>query len=169
VSSFAIFLTQQLLSGVAIGLVLFVAWPRLTRVPRAVALIILLLPHLLRHLGLGLLVPEVVGPDMPRQFAEPVAYGDLAAEILAIMAVLALRVDWIRNRSLSPLSRLLCWAFSLVGLVDIGFAFGLGARYDVYQYLGAQWFVTVVWGPVLVITHLAIVVLLTKRLAGRNP
>ena len=41
------------------------------------ALIILILPHAFRHVGLTFLVPGIVGSSLPISFANMAAYGDL--------------------------------------------------------------------------------------------
>jgi hypothetical protein len=45
------------------------------------------------HLGLTLIVPTVVDPNLP-QFAVPAAYGDLIAAGLALLSLGALRTGW---------------------------------------------------------------------------
>src|SRR5690348_14912863 len=75
-----------------------VAWrywaPRLARLPLEAALTPLLLLHLSRTLGLTFLVPTVVDPGLPREFAVPAGYGDLTAAVLALLSILAVRGGW---------------------------------------------------------------------------
>ena len=40
------------------------------------------------------LVPGVVAQPLPEAFANPAAYGDLAAGVLALLAFIALRTNW---------------------------------------------------------------------------
>jgi hypothetical protein len=75
---------QVLLS--LVGWALLARWyvsPRLATRPREEAL-----PPLL------FLLPTVVGGALPPAFARPAAYGDLAAGLLAVAAMLALRSRW---------------------------------------------------------------------------
>ena len=51
-------------------------------------------PHMFRHIGMVFLVPGVVAQPRPAAFASPAAYGDLLAGVLALMAFVALRVNW---------------------------------------------------------------------------
>jgi hypothetical protein len=64
--------------------------PRLARLSLEDALTPLLLVHLTRTLGLTLIVPAVVDPHLPRDFAVPAAYGDLIAAGLALLSIAAL-------------------------------------------------------------------------------
>jgi hypothetical protein len=43
----------------------------------------LVVPHTFRFIGLSFPVPVVVSPSPPQAFADPAAYGDLAAALLA--------------------------------------------------------------------------------------
>src|ERR1700739_1490967 len=67
--------------------------------------------HSFRFFGLVFIVPGVVGPNLPADFATFAAYGDFATGLLAILALLTARV------------RQLFWAFvaafNLVGAADI--------------------------------------------------
>src|SRR5215472_17327147 len=77
-------------------------WPALRNRPRADALRPILLLHAFRFVGLAFLIPGVVSPDLPADFARPAAYGDLATAILALLAFATLR---------SRLGTGLTWAF----------------------------------------------------------
>ena len=66
------------------------AWPRLRTLERNRALPALVAPHMLRFIGLSLLVPGVVSPWLPAAFAVPTAYGDFVACVLAIIATVVL-------------------------------------------------------------------------------
>jgi hypothetical protein len=61
--------------------------PRLAALPIHAALIPLLLFHTLRTVGMVFVVPAVVDPNLPRDFAVPAAYGDLLAVLLAFAAI----------------------------------------------------------------------------------
>src|SRR5262249_3499681 len=98
-------------------------WPKLPVLdPKAVVLPILLL-HALRHLGLMFLAPGAVFPGIPAQFAYPAAYGDLAAAVLALIAIPAV------NRG-SRLARPLVGLFNLEGSADLISAITLATVYD---------------------------------------
>src|SRR2546429_6030689 len=65
-------------------------WPELRLRERAEALRPLLILHSFRFIGLAMLVPGVVSPDLPLAFAHPAAYGDIIAAILALLSLLLL-------------------------------------------------------------------------------
>ena len=85
--------------------------PWLAGKPVEQALVPLIFPHAFRHIGLLFLVPGVVAEPLPPEFANPAAYGDLAAAVLAILALIALRGGW---GAALPL----VWLFNVVGSVE---------------------------------------------------
>ncbi|MBV9354157.1 MAG: hypothetical protein JO023_01390, partial [Chloroflexi bacterium] len=85
-------------------------WPRLRHRQPADALRPVLILHSFRFLGLAFLVPGVVSPDLPASFAQPAAYGDLIAAVLALLALLALPRE---------VGLVLAWIFSLWGSADL--------------------------------------------------
>src|SRR5262249_18419755 len=100
-----------LMSFIAFGRVTQVyILPRLRGIRRDDALTALIAPHMFRFIGLSFLMPGVVSSTMPPAFANPVAYGDLAAAILALVATFALsaRTSW---------AVALVWLFNIEGTV----------------------------------------------------
>jgi hypothetical protein len=120
-------------------------WPELRLRQRAEALRPLLILHSFRFLGLAFLVPGVVSPDLPSAFAQPAAYGDLIAAILALLSLLFLR---------SEVGGVIAWIFNLWGTADLLNAFyqanhaGLSAGQ-----LGATYFIPTLIVPLLLIMH----------------
>jgi hypothetical protein len=86
-------------------------WPRLRTMDRVQAHRAIATFNSFRFFGLVFLLPGFVGPNLPRAFAAPAAYGDLATGVLAILALLTVRVRFL----FWPL----VWAFNIVGLADI--------------------------------------------------
>jgi hypothetical protein len=80
--------------------------------PRADALMPLLLLHSFRHIGMAFLLPGVTATALDARFAIPAAYGDLLAAVLAFVAILALRQQW---AAATPL----VWLCNIVGTVDL--------------------------------------------------
>src|SRR5262245_16835207 len=109
----ALFGLSVLMSFLAYGIVtkLYVL-PRLRVMPREDALTALVVPHTFRFVGLSFLVPGVVSPSLPAEFAAPAAYGDLVAAILAVIATLALRAraSW---------AIAIVWVFNVWGTLDL--------------------------------------------------
>lgn len=116
----------------------------------------LTLPHAFRHIGMVFLVPGVVAQPLPTAFANPAAYGDLVAGLLALLAFIALRANW---SGALPL----VWLFNLVGAVDLAYAVTIGTRLNAAADMGATWFIPTVLVPLLLVTHFMIFVRLLRR------
>lgn len=104
--------------------------------------------HSFRFFGLVFILPGVVGPDLPASFTVFSAYGDFATGVLAILALLTVRVR--------PLFWSLVVAFNLVGatdiLVDYYHAIRAGLPAMAGQ-LGAAYAIPIIYVPMLMITH----------------
>lgn len=120
--------------------------PRLNELsPRSVLLPILLL-HGLRHLGLMFLAPGAIYAGMPSGFAQPAAYGDLIAALLAVIAIPAVA-------SSSPLAKPLVWIFNLEGSIDLINAIVLANIYKAAPAMGPAYWIPAFWVPALLVTH----------------
>ena len=132
-------------------------WPRLLDLPRDAALSLLVAPHMFRFVGLSLLAPGVVGPTMVPAFANPAAYGDLAATVLAVIASFALtaRARWALG---------VVWLLNLEGTIDLLFAYyqGVVGIHLPPGSLGATFYIPTVIVPPLLVTHLAMFRLLLR-------
>jgi len=131
-------------------------WPELRVRTRADALRPLLTLHSFRFIGLALLVPGVVSPDLPRAFAHSAAYGDIIAAILALLSLLLLP---------SVTGVAVTWVFSLWGTADLLNAFYQAAHSGMLAgQLGAAFFLPTLIVPLLLITHgLAFRILLQQQ------
>jgi hypothetical protein len=115
--------------------------------------------HSFRFFGLVFLVPGIVGLNLPPGFATFAAYGDFATGVLAMLALLTVRIR--------PLFWLLVFAFNVVGAVDIivdyyhGSELGLPA---LAGELGATYAIPMVYVPILMITHVVAFYLLARAL-----
>src|SRR5258708_16637084 len=132
-------------------------WPRVQGLPGKDALNALVVPHMFRFVGLSFLMPGVVSPAMPSAFANPAAYGDLAAALLAIVATLALSAS-------ASWAIAVVWLFNIEGTVDLLFAYyqgliGVGLGPGV---LGAAFYIPTVIVPPLLVTHVLIFRLLLR-------
>ena len=56
-----------------------------------IALMILVAPHAIRHIGLTFLVPSVTEPTLSQNFAFTTAWGDFISGVLAIIVLIALK------------------------------------------------------------------------------
>jgi hypothetical protein len=104
--------------------------------------------HSFRFFGLVFIIPGVVGPNLPASFASFAAYWDLATGLLAMLALLAIRIR--------PLFWAFVVAFNVVGTVDLILDYyhatqiGLPA---LAGQLGAAYAIPVIYVPLLMITH----------------
>lgn len=124
--------------------------PRLRTVPRATALLPLLLIHTFRTAGLTFLVPQVTGAPLPLALALPAAFGDLLAAVLAFVAVFALRLRW-------PFALVLVWVFNIEGCADLLFAYFQGLVFGLPTLqVGPVWFIPTFYVPLLLVSHVLI-------------
>jgi hypothetical protein len=120
-------------------------WPELRSRPRAEALRPLLILHSFRFIGLSMLVPGVVSPDLPASFAHPAAYGDVIAAILALLSLRLLP---------SAAGVAATWIFNIWGAADLINAFYQANRAGLLAgQLGAAFFLPTLIVPLLLITH----------------
>ena len=115
--------------------------------------------HSFRFLGLVFILPGVVGPNLPAGFAAFAAYGDFATGVLAILALVSIRIR--------PLFWVFVAAFNLVGLTDIFVDYYHAIQLNlpsVAGELGATYAIPIIYVPLLVITHaVALYLLLYPR------
>jgi hypothetical protein len=120
-------------------------WPKLSSRPRLEALRAILVLHSFRFMGLAFLVPGVVSPELPSTFANPVAYGDVIAAILALLSLALLpRAAGIAS----------AWVFNVWGAADLLNAFYQGNNVGLIPgQLGAAYVIPTFVVPLLLITH----------------
>ncbi|MGI9352555.1 MAG: hypothetical protein ACR2O3_13405 [Rhizobiaceae bacterium] len=149
-----VFGVQFLLSIIVFAMI--GAWlvrPWLYDKPIEQALFWLVLPHAFRHLGLVFLVPGVVAPSMAANFANAAAYGDLAAGLLAVMALIAIQRRW-------SLMLPIVWLLNIVGTVDLLNAL---RHTDALPYFQSAWYIPTFVVPLLLVTHFMMFALLTGK------
>jgi hypothetical protein len=132
-------------------------WPRLENMSRDDALNVLVAPHMFRFVGLSFLAPGVVSPDLAPSFANPAAYGDLAAAVLAVIASFSLtaRAPWALG---------FVWLLNIEGAIDLLLAYyqgvvGIGLPPGA---LGAAFYIPTLIVPPLLVTHFAMFRLLMR-------
>jgi len=132
-------------------------WPWLRSMERTEALRVIATLHSFRFFGLVFLLPGVIGDNLPADFAVFAAYGDFAAGILAILALLTFRIR--------PLFLAFVVAFNLVGIVDLlgnyyhATLIDLPARAGEF---GATYAIPIIYVPLLMITHVVAFYLLMR-------
>jgi hypothetical protein len=127
--------------------------PWLAGKPLQQALIPLIFPHAFRHVGMVFLVSGVVTQPLSEAFAYPAAYGDLAAGLLALLSLVALRGNW-------GVAVPLVWLFNIVGTVDLLNAL---RHPNVVPDFGAAWYIPTFLVPALLVTHFMIFARLLRR------
>jgi len=149
-----IVLTQLITSVIVFSA--FAKWvlnPWLANKPYSIALMILIAPHVTRHIGLTFLVPSVTAAGIPSDFAFYTAWGDMLSAILAMLSIIALRRAW---RLAIPL----VWLFNSLGFTDLLIAL---SSTEAIPTLGGTWYIPTFWVPVLLVTHVMIFLRLVKK------
>src|SRR5262249_21962999 len=126
-------------------------WPRLRSMDRIEAQRAIATLHSFRFFGLVFILPGVVG-NLPAGFATFAAYGDFATGLLAMLALLAVRIR--------PLFWLFVVALNVVGVVDL-----IVNYYHATQLAGeldATYAIVILYVPLLMITHVAAFYLLAR-------
>jgi hypothetical protein len=157
-STETIFQTQLVLGYVAWLLCFGIyIWPRLKAMEHFEAQRAIATLHSFRFFGLAFIVPGVVGPNLPASFAAFAAYWDFATGVLAMLALVTVRIR--------PLFWLLVTAFNTVGFVDIivdyYHAVQAGLPLKAGE-LGAVYAIPIIYVPLLMITHVTAFYLLMR-------
>jgi hypothetical protein len=131
-------------------------WPSLKSMDRVEAHRAIATLHSFRFFGLVFILPGVVG-NLPAGFATFAAYGDFATGLLAMLALLTVRL------------RSLFWAFvvafNVVGAVDIIVDYFHAIRFGVDvdpAGFGATYWIPIIYVPLLMITHVVAFYLLLR-------
>jgi hypothetical protein len=140
-------------------------WPRLKvmehfEAQRAIATL-----HSFRFFGLVFILPGVVSPDLPASFATFAAYWDFATGILAMLALLTVRIR--------PVFWLFVVAFNLVGFIDLILDYYHAVQIELAARAGelaATYAIPIIYVPILMITHVvAFYLLLRSQLQAAQP
>jgi hypothetical protein len=146
-----LFSIQFTLASVAYSLIAWwYVWPRLAKLPLAMALVPLLWVHAFRIVGGAILAPGSVGPGVPTAFREMIGYGDMATAVLALLTLLVLRARL-------PYAIALVWLCLTVGMLDTVNAIIQSMRYQVFSYpLGVNWVIVTMYVPALLVSSFLI-------------
>ena len=132
-------------------------WPKLKSMDQFEAQRIIATLHSFRFFGLVFVLPGIVGPNLPASFAVFAAYGDFATGVLALLALVSVRI------------RSLFWsfvvAFNLAGATDILVDYYHATRVDLPAMagqLGVTYPIAIIYVPLLMITHIAAFYLLVR-------
>src|SRR6266704_6963620 len=138
----------HLILGYVAWLLCFGAYilPRLKSMDMVAAQRVIATLHSFRFFGLVFILPGVVG-NLPANFATFAAYWDLATGVLAILALLMVRIR--------PLFWLFVVAFNLVGVIDLILDYYHAVRDGLPALagqLGATYAIPIIYVPTLIIT-----------------
>ena len=118
--------------------------------------------HSFRFFGLVFILPGVVGPNLPAGFARFAAYGDFATGVLALLALLTIRMR--------PLFWFFVVAFNLAGATDLIVDYYHAVHVNLPALagqLGATYAIPIIYVPMLMITHVVALYWLVRP-AGRQ-
>lgn len=139
-------------------------WPRLKAMEPFAAQRAIAALHSFRFFGLVFIMPGVVGPDLPASFAAFAAYGDFLTGILALLALITVKIR--------PLFWSFVVAFNLAGTSDLVLDYYHAVQTDVPAHagaLGAAYAIPILYVPLLMITHVAAFYLLLRpRIKARE-
>lgn len=154
----AIIFNLQLVLGYVAWLLCFRAYllPKLKSMDQIEAHRAIATIHSFRFFGLVFILPGVVG-NLPAGFAPFAAYWDFATGVLAILALLSVRIR--------PLFWFFVVTFNLVGVIDLIFdyyhAVQVGVPAQAGQ-LGSTYAIPIIYVPLLMITHVVAFYLLLR-------
>jgi hypothetical protein len=136
-------------------------WPSIKDRALKPALTPLLLYSCLRINGLMFLMPGLVSPELPSSFATPTAYGDLIAVLLALVALVLVRLE-------SALSVPVLWLFNIVGLLDLtyGNVSSLKDQINPAQW-GTAYYLVVLNVPAMIVVHVLMIAYLLRHRAAK--
>ena len=124
--------------------------PRLAGLPREAALVPLVWVHTFRMVGGTILAPGAVDAAVPAEFRTMIGWGDMVTAVLALLALVALRVKW-------PGAIALVWLFLAVGLLDTVNAIIQSMRFSVFAHgLGFNWVIVTAYVPALLVSSVLI-------------
>jgi hypothetical protein len=132
-------------------------WPWLRSMDRVAAQRLIATLHSFRFFGLVFILPGMVGSGLPASFASFAAWGDFSAGVLALLALLTVRIR--------PLFWLFVVAFNLVGAGDIliDYVHAVQANLPaIAGEFGAAYAIPIIYVPLLMITHAAALYLLLR-------
>lgn len=148
----------------------YVAWllcfsvyflPKLRSMGRFEAQRVIATVHSFRFFGLVFILPGIVGPNLPASFAVFAAYGDFVTGVLAILALLTVRIR--------PLFWSCVVAFNVVGATDIivDYYHAIKAALPAMAgQLGATYAIVILYVPLLMITHVVAFYFLLRPQVG---
>jgi len=113
--------------------------------------------HSFRFVGLVVLLPGVVGPNLPVSLTSVAGYWDLATGVLAIVTLMTVRIR--------PLFWFFVVAFNLVGVGDLILTYYYAVQVNLPALagqMGAAYVIPILYVPALMISHVAAIYLAVR-------
>jgi hypothetical protein len=104
---------------------------------------------------MAFLIHGVTAEPLDTRFANPAAYGDFLAALLALLAIAGLKGQW-------TIATPLVWVFNLVGSLDLLNALAQGVQFVPNGDFGAMYFIPAIIVPALLVSHGIIFLILLK-------
>lgn len=153
-----------LFGGLSLAAWGIVAWvhivPRLDRRTRREALLVAVMPHMFRTVGGMALFPGI--GNAPREWALPLAWGDGITAVLAMLSMVALKLEWRHARTL-------VWVFNVFGSVDLLHNAWNSIRLEVAPRLGPIGYVVAFAVPAMAVFHVLVFRTLLRRTDLETP
>ena len=144
-----VFNLQFVLSTIAWGLLaswFLVPWVRGMKHEQAI--LILLIPHLFRDLGMYAMATAAFNPAFSELWAKTTAYTDAATQLTAMLAVISLHFGW-------KIGLPVAWLCNIIGSVAYVVSTWLTSSTHVPLHeLASSWFLPVFFLPVLLWSHI---------------
>jgi hypothetical protein len=130
--------------------------PRLSQLPKEMALIPVVWVHAFRFVGGTIFAPGAADSAVPADFRGMIGYGDIITAALAIIALLALHA---RIRGAIAL----VWLVLIVGTADTVNAIIQSTRDSIFNYpLGVNWLIVTLYVPALIVSSVLILIYLLR-------
>ena len=133
-----------------------------TAQPLAVAVLPLLILHVFRYLGLTLIAPGQVEASVSRTALQVMAYGDLAAGVAALLAVLAV----VSRSSLATASIVLFTVVGFGDFISVGYTAAQAGIIDAD--IGTMRFFLVTFAPALLLSQIYVAYRLVGHVFGNK-
>lgn len=152
-----LFAVQFTLSTVLCSLVAtWYVWPAIRKASVSAALVPLFLVHALRYLPSSAFAPGQVGPTVPMDAMQTIAYGDLLSAVLALIAAAFL---WYRWRGAIGVA----WIVNVLAALDWLSAGFIAASRELVTYpMGGNWYIINYYVPLIGVVHVLIFVRLLR-------
>ena len=113
--------------------------------------------HSFRFIGLAVMIPGVVGPNLPPSLASVAGYWDLVSGVLAILVLV--------TAGIRPLFWFFVVTFNLVGILDLILTYYHAVQVNlpsIAGQMGAAYAIPILFVPLLTITHGAALYLMLR-------